>query len=115
MAMKRFTVLLKDKDEQAVKAIQARFHLRSQNEAIRFALRALALSPEGKGALQELGLQGVQSPPGPPSVRAKLTASTARRGTIAQDPVKKQTTRSAKPHNSQQHKVLIAQPTPSDA
>ena len=44
MAVKRMTVLLKEQDQQAVKIIQARFHLLSQNDAIRFALRLLALS-----------------------------------------------------------------------
>jgi len=65
MAMKRITVLLKEKDQHAVKAIQARFGLLSQNDAIRFALRMLALAPGSKGALQELGRQGVQSTKNP--------------------------------------------------
>jgi hypothetical protein len=45
MAVKRMTVSLKDQDQQAVKLIQSRFRLLSQNDAIRFALRVLALSP----------------------------------------------------------------------
>ena len=45
MAAKRMTILLKEQDQQAVQAIQTRFHLLSQNDAIRFALRLLALSP----------------------------------------------------------------------
>ena len=44
MALKRMTVMLKDQDQLAIKQIQARFRLLSQNDAIRFALRILALS-----------------------------------------------------------------------
>jgi hypothetical protein len=62
MTAKRITVSLKEKDQQAVQAIQARFRLLSQNDAIRFALRVLALPPGQDGAFQKLGLQGVPSP-----------------------------------------------------
>jgi TolB-like protein len=41
----RYDRPLKDQDQQAVKLIQAHFRLLSQNDAIRFALRLLALSP----------------------------------------------------------------------
>jgi Arc/MetJ-type ribon-helix-helix transcriptional regulator len=55
MAAKRVTVLLKDKDQQAVRAIQTRFRLHSRSDAIRFALRVLTLpagSQEARSKLQ---------------------------------------------------------------
>src|SRR5262245_12900409 len=62
MAVKSMSVSLREQDQQAVKIIQARFRLLSQNDAIRFALRVLALPPESTGALRWLPLAGFPSP-----------------------------------------------------
>lgn len=62
MATKRSTVSLKEQDQHAVRVIQTRFHLLSQTDTIRFALRVLAWPPERAGALRELSLPGFPSP-----------------------------------------------------
>ena len=46
---KRTTVFLEDRDEQAIAQIKEQYGVKSDNAAIRFALRVVTSQPPGKG------------------------------------------------------------------
>ena len=50
MAVKRTMVSLKERDQQALLALQARYHLATASDALRFALRTCDLSPAQRPA-----------------------------------------------------------------